>query len=67
MKKFTLLGLTAISLFTAPSEGNAQAPNLGSAGNFVVFSAQGNVSNTGLSYYTGNIGTNGGGAMDLAM
>jgi hypothetical protein len=60
MKKFTLLGLTAISLFTAPSEGNAQAPNLGSAGNFVVFSAQGNVSNTGLSYYTGNIGTNGG-------
>ncbi len=60
MKKFTILGLTALSLFMAQTNGFAQAPNLGSAGNFVIFSAQGNVSNIGNSYITGNVGTNGG-------
>ncbi len=36
----------------------AQAPNLGSAADFVLFTASGAVTNTGNSFITGNVGTN---------
>lgn len=39
---------------------NAQAPVLGSASSFALFSSNGAVSNTGLSQITGNVGTNNG-------
>ena len=39
---------------------NAQAPNLGTAANFVLFSTNGAVSNSGISQLTGNVGTNNG-------
>ena len=38
----------------------AQAPNLGTAANFVLFSTNGAISNTGITHMTGNIGTNNG-------
>lgn len=38
----------------------AQAPYLGSTADFVLFSTNGAVSNTGLSHLTGNVGTNNG-------
>jgi len=47
-----LLALTNVSL--------AQAPNLGSAVNFVLFTSIGAVGNTGISQLTGDIGTNNG-------
>lgn len=37
-----------------------QAPNLGTAVNFVLFSTNGAISNSGISQLTGNIGTNNG-------
>ena len=38
----------------------AQAPNLGTASDFVLFSSNGAVSNSGISHITGNVGTNNG-------
>ena len=38
----------------------AQAPNLGTAANFVLFSTDGAVTNTGITHLTGNVGTNNG-------
>ncbi len=38
----------------------AQAPDLGTAASFVLFSSNGAVGNTGLSHLTGNVGTNNG-------
>jgi hypothetical protein len=38
----------------------AQAPNLGTAANFVLFSTNGAVGNSGISHITGNVGTNNG-------
>ncbi|MES2836181.1 MAG: ice-binding family protein [Bacteroidota bacterium] len=38
----------------------SQAPNLGTAANFVLFSSNGAVSNVGISQITGNVGTNSG-------
>jgi len=38
----------------------AQAPSLGTAAGFVLFSSNGAVSNTGISQLTGNVGTNSG-------
>lgn len=38
----------------------AQAPNLGTAASFVLFSTDGAVSNSGISHLTGNVGTNNG-------
>ena len=33
-------------------------PNMGTAANYVLFTTTGAVSNTGISQYTGNVGTN---------
>jgi len=60
MKRNLLKALFAIILFVMPTINFAQAPNLGTAVNFVLFSTDGAVSNTGISHFTGNIGTNNG-------
>lgn len=59
MKNF-LLFIAIIGLLTIPKVNFAQAPNLGTAANFVLFSTNGAVSNTGISQLTGNIGSNNG-------
>lgn len=58
MKTKLLLLLTAIAL-VIPNINNAQI-NLGTAANFVLFSTNGPLSNTGTSPLTGDIGTNNG-------
>lgn len=45
-------------LFTFPGLNLAQAPNLGSAANFVLFTADGALGNTANSHINGSIGTN---------
>jgi len=60
MKTNLLYLLVAFVLFIIPNVNFGQAPNLGTAANFVLFSTDGAVSNTGLSQLTGNIGTNNG-------
>ena len=58
--KTTLLNVLAVMAMALPFTGHAQAPVLGSAANFVLFSTNGAVTNSGVSRYTGNIGTNNG-------
>lgn len=60
MKTWLLLTLTAVILLLIPTANFGQAPDLGTAANFVLFSTDGAVSNTGISQLTGNIGTNNG-------
>jgi hypothetical protein len=60
MNKNLLKSFTVAALCIAPSLVFAQAPNMGTAVNFVLFSTNGAVSNSGVSQYTGNIGTNNG-------
>ena len=62
MKKNLLYTLTAVILLLMPATNFAQAPNLGTAANFVLFSTNGAVTNTGISQLTGNVGTNNGSA-----
>src|ERR1035437_2459654 len=52
--------LTGLSLFLIPTINFGQAPALGTTANFVLFSTDGAVSNTGHSQLTGNVGTNNG-------
>lgn len=56
----TLQKLRALALLFFPMVIIAQAPNLGTTADFVLFSKNGAVSNTGLSHLTGNVGTNNG-------
>ncbi len=59
--KTLLINLSfAVILLLMPLLNFAQAPNLGTAAGFVLFSTHGAVSNTGISQLTGNIGTNSG-------
>lgn len=51
---------TVVALFSLPQQTSAQAPTLGTAANFALFSTNGAVSNTGLSHLTGNVGTDNG-------
>ncbi len=60
MKKKFLHTLSVFSLMTVSNLSFGQAPNLGSASSFVLFSTDGPVSNTGISHVTGNVGTNNG-------
>ncbi|HEV7231633.1 MAG TPA: ice-binding family protein [Bacteroidia bacterium] len=60
MKTKLLNSFSAALLLLMPSVIFAQAPVLGKAANFVLFSSNGAVSNTGTSQYTGNIGSNNG-------
>ncbi len=60
MKKNLLHIVTAVTLFSFPNINFAQAPTLGTVANFVLFSTNGALSNTGISQLTGNVGTNNG-------
>ncbi len=52
--------VTICILFLIPSLNFAQAPTMGTAANFVLFSSNGAVTNTSISQLTGNVGTNNG-------
>jgi hypothetical protein len=54
--KTIILGI----LFLTPCMNFAQVINLGTAANFIIFSSNSSVSNTGISHLTGNVGTNSG-------
>ena len=59
--KRTLIGaVLLVAIASIPQFIYAQAPNLGTAADFILFSSNGAVTNTGLSQFTGNIGTNNG-------
>jgi hypothetical protein len=60
MKRTLLVSLTAVMALALSTKCMAQAPVLGTAANFALFSTNGAVSNTGLSQLTGNVGTNNG-------
>lgn len=60
MKNLLLCMLSAVVLSFTPYFTDAQTPNLGTAVNFVLFSSNGAVGNTGISQLTGNVGTNSG-------
>jgi hypothetical protein len=60
MKTQFLNVLTAVILLMIPILSFAQAPPLGTAAQFVLFSTVGAVGNTGISQVTGNVGTNSG-------
>lgn len=60
MKTKLLNTLTAVILFLMPNLIFAQAPNLKRAADFVLFSSNGAVTNTGISQLTGSVGTNNG-------
>ena len=56
--KITYIIATLAALILFPNTNFAQAPNLGSAASFVLFSSNGAVTNTGNTLLTGNVGTN---------
>jgi hypothetical protein len=60
MKTQLLKALTAVFLLLIPTLNFAQAPPLGTAAGFVLFSSVGAVTNSGISQVTGNVGTNSG-------
>jgi len=60
MKKRLLYLASALALTAISNNSYAQAPTLGTASEYVLFSTDGAVNITGLSILTGNIGTNNG-------
>ncbi|MBL7913236.1 MAG: DUF3494 domain-containing protein [Bacteroidia bacterium] len=60
MKINLLTKVTMVTLLSLPFITLAQAPTLGTAANFILFSTNGAVTNTGISQITGNVGTNNG-------
>ena len=60
MKIKTLFTAALIALLASPGIITGQAPSLGSASGFVLFTTVGGVSNTGISRLTGHVGTNNG-------
>lgn len=60
MKTHVLRLFTAVILLLLPAINFGQAPDLGTAAGFVLFSSVGAVTNTGVSQVTGNVGTNSG-------
>jgi hypothetical protein len=52
--------VTAVIMLCFPNVNFAQAPSLGRAASFVLFSSNGAVTNTGITHLTGNVGTNSG-------
>ncbi len=60
MKTRLLNVLSAVALLLIPILNFAQAPPLGTASGFVLFSTVGAVGNTGISQITGKVGTNSG-------
>ena len=60
MKKNLLLFAITIAFIASPKCDFGQAPALGTSANFVAFTSDGAVVNTGNSVFTGNVGTNNG-------
>lgn len=60
MKTKLLFSIIAVILLLTPGVNFGQTINLGTAADFVLFSTNGAVSNTGISVFTGDIGTNNG-------
>ena len=60
MKNKLLLIVTTAAILAIPKINFGQAPAMGTAANFVLFSSVGAVSNTGITHLTGNVGTNSG-------
>ncbi len=60
MKKNLLSSILFIAVLFSYNSNYSQAPNLGTAADFVLFSSVGAVTNTGISQLTGNVGTNNG-------
>lgn len=58
MKTKLLISLTTAFLFLMPVANFGQTINLGTTTNYVLFSTNGSVTNTGISILTGNVGTN---------
>lgn len=58
--KFTSIALTAVALLAFSTINFGQAPSLGDAAEFSLFTSNGAVSNSGISQVTGNVGTNNG-------
>ncbi|MBC7411782.1 MAG: DUF3494 domain-containing protein [Bacteroidia bacterium] len=58
--KTKILLLITVVIFSFPKVHFGQAPNLGTAANFVLFTSVGGVSNVGITHLTGNVGTNSG-------
>lgn len=60
MKTRLLSSIIVFSLLFMQNLSFGQAPTLGTASNFVLFSSVGAVTNTGITHLTGNVGTNSG-------
>ena len=60
MKTLLWNSIIAFILLLLPTLNYAQAPTLGTAADFVLFSTVGAVTNSGISHVTGNVGTNSG-------
>jgi len=60
MKTILFKSFSAVLILLIPLLNFAQAPPLGTAAGFVLFSTVGAVGNTGISQVTGNVGTNNG-------
>ncbi|MEI6682480.1 MAG: ice-binding family protein [Bacteroidota bacterium] len=60
MKTILFKSFSAVLILLLPLLNFAQAPPLGTAAGFVLFSTVGAVGNTGISQVTGNVGTNNG-------
>ena len=60
MKKNLLKSVALLALISGFNNVNGQAPNLGTAATFALFSSNGAVTNTGSSQVTGNVGSNNG-------
>src|SRR5687767_10498291 len=64
--KNKLLTIATIALISITGTNFGQAPNLGSAANFVLFSTNGALAHTGGSQITGDIGTNNGSSTNFS-
>src|SRR5688572_29163761 len=60
MKNKLLSIVTVVTLLSIPCKQYGQAPALGTAANFVLFTSVGAVGNTNPSHLTGNVGSNNG-------
>lgn len=60
MKKKLQISFTAFTLTCLPFLNFGQAPTLGAAADFVLFTTDGAVTNSGISQVTGHVGTNNG-------
>jgi len=60
MKMILLTIAAVVTMLIVPLASFSQAPDLGTAGNFVLFSTNGGITNVGSTILTGNVGTNNG-------